>query len=377
VPGYTVDNSPDGVLKNKLGAASQDELERREADYVHRRALEFRLGSGPKGRFDAQHLQAIHKHLFQDVYEWAGHTRDERIKLSDGAIATEPVTRKADGKDFLAGPLIPDALDQVAKDLREADYLRGLQRQEFAIRAADVMSTINGVHPFREGNGRVQRVFIEELARQAGHSLDFTVVSQERMIQASVAAHEHDDSTMMRRLFDEISNPSRVAALREATEALERHGFDWNDRYIATLEPGHRVEIVLAGAADDHFMARTSSEILIGKSSDLPDPQPERGESFAFVAPEHCWGATEHTRTESRSRDEQNAADEASARREAEESQSRSAEGEMTAAKEARNAVVRETTATKESRESLLCEFGRDSDPERGHENDGGRSRGR
>jgi cell filamentation protein len=83
---------------------------------------------------------------------------------------------------------------------------------------------------------------------------------------------------MMRRMFDEISNQARVAALIPAIEFLEQQGFPWNDRYVATLEPGHAVEVTLAGVGSDHFMARTGSDILIGRSADLPASQPKRGE---------------------------------------------------------------------------------------------------
>jgi cell filamentation protein len=79
------------------------------------------------------------------------------------------------------------------------------------------------------------------LAKQAGHTLDFSVVSRERMIQASIAGNESGDPRMMRRLFVEISDPVRVAALSKAIESLEQHGFAWNDRYIATAEPGPRL----------------------------------------------------------------------------------------------------------------------------------------
>jgi cell filamentation protein len=289
VPGYTIDGRPDGVLKNKLGVTSRDELEQLEADYVHWRLVELQLSGGPPGDFDAEHLKAIHRHLFRDVYEWAGHTRDERLRLSDGVIASEPVMRKAAGATFVIGPSIPAALDELARTLRQADHLRGLSREEFAFRAADTMSEINAIHPFREGNGRTQRVFIEELAKQAGHPLDFMVVSHERMVWASIAAHEQSDPSMMRRLFDEISNPARVAPLRQAIEFLDGRRFPWNDHYIATTEPGYQVELVLVGIAGDNFMARTKSDILVGRSSDLPQPCPEQGKAFTFIASEDCW----------------------------------------------------------------------------------------
>jgi cell filamentation protein len=285
VSGYTIDDRPDGVLKNKLGATNHSELEQKETDEVRGRILEFYLGRGPQGQFDAGHLKAIHKYLFQDVYEWAGHTRDERFRLADGTVATEPVLRKFDGNEFLTGPAIALALDQVATDLRKADYLRGLTREQFAERAADTLAQLNAIHPFREGNGRTQRIFVEELAKRAGHELDFTVISRERMIQASIAAHDHNDPTMMRRIFNEISDPTRVGALREAIDVFDRQKppFPWNERYLATTEPGHQVTLTMAGIAGEHFLARTSSEILIGKTSDLPSPRPERGETFTIT----------------------------------------------------------------------------------------------
>jgi cell filamentation protein len=283
VPGYTLDDRPAGVLKNKLGATSYEQLEPLEAQFVAARYSEIQLGHGPTGQFDAVHLKAIHRHLFQDVYEWAGHSRDERVRLADGTVATEPLLRKVDGSAFLDGPHVPQALDRVAKTIREADYLRGLSRQQFTARAADIMAEVNGIHAFREGNGRTQRVFMEELAKQAGHTLDFNVVSRQRMVQACIAAIEQGDPAMMRRMFDEISNPRRVAAVRAAIDALDRHGFAWNDHYVATMEPGHPVEVTLAGVAGEHFMARTGAEILIGNTADLPDPRPERGDTFTFM----------------------------------------------------------------------------------------------
>jgi cell filamentation protein len=292
MPGYELDQH--GTLKNKLGATSHDELTRLEANLVASRMTEIRMGLGPKGKFDADHLKAFHRHIFQDVFEWAGHTRDERFRLADGTTATEPVLQKADGKPFLKGPQIPAALDEVSRHLREADYLRGLPREQFAEQAADIMIELNRAHPFREGNGRTQRIFMRELAKEAGHDLDFRVISGERMIQASIAANEQGDPAMMRRMFDEISNPARVALLGEGIEKLqaaydkaaadksERATFNWNNRYIATVTPGVDTRLTLAGVAGDQFMARTDDAILFGKAADLPQPPPAQGASFQF-----------------------------------------------------------------------------------------------
>ena len=192
--------------------------------------------------------------------------------------------KKAGGQPFLIGPAIAPALGAIAEKLRDANYLRVLQREQFAERAADVMGELNAAHAFREGNGRTQRTFMRELAKAAGHDLDFTVVSKERMMQASISANEEGDPSMMRRMFDEISDPARGALLRQSIASLEKLNFKWNDRYVATLAPGHAVELVFAGAAGDQFMGRTQTEILFGKASDLPEPPPARGESFTVTA---------------------------------------------------------------------------------------------
>ena len=273
------------TVKNIFGVTDYNKLERIEAAIVKARYTEIDAGSGPKGKFDADLIKALHRHLFQDVYEWAGHTRDELVSLSDGTVATMPIMQKAEGQPFSIGPAIPAALGAVEKKLHAGNYLRGLPRKEFAERAADVMAEINTVHPFREGNGRTQRVFMEQLAHDAGHNLDFTVISKERMIQASIAAHERDDTSIMRRMFDEISDPERVLRLRKSIAALEKLDVDWNNRYVATITPGHSVELVLAGVAGDQFMARTRSEILFGRVSDLPKPRPQQGQTFTLTMP--------------------------------------------------------------------------------------------
>jgi cell filamentation protein len=115
---------------------SHEALEKAEGDYVTSRLWDFTSGQGPRGGFDIAHLKAIHQHLFQDVYEWAGRTRDERVVLSDGTIASEPVLRKFDGEPFMQGPLITGTLGRITGKLRDENYLRGLGREEFSNRAA-------------------------------------------------------------------------------------------------------------------------------------------------------------------------------------------------------------------------------------------------
>ena len=137
MPGYTLQDR--STLKNKLGATSHAALEAAEADYIRNRLWDFTSGQGPKGGFDVTHLKVIHGHLFQDVYEWAGRTRDERVLLSDGTIASEPVLRKVDGEPFMQGSQIAETLKRITGKVRDENNLRGLSRQEFSNRAAALM----------------------------------------------------------------------------------------------------------------------------------------------------------------------------------------------------------------------------------------------
>jgi hypothetical protein len=92
---------------------------------------------------------------------------------------------------------------------------------------------------------------------------------------------------------EEISDPVRGTALNQAFEALAKHGFSWSDHYIATVEPGHKVDVHLAGVAEEQFMARTGTAILIGQTRDLPVPRPEQGQDFTLVPTSPGYGPKE------------------------------------------------------------------------------------
>src|ERR1700677_79195 len=60
-----------GVLKNRLGITAESALKEAEATFASVRSYELAENPLP-GNFDLAHLQAMHRYLFQDVYEWAG-----------------------------------------------------------------------------------------------------------------------------------------------------------------------------------------------------------------------------------------------------------------------------------------------------------------
>jgi cell filamentation protein len=143
-----------GILRNRLGLRSQAELDAFEADAVALRADE----PLPIGRFSPTHYRAIHRHLFQDVYAWAGRYRT--VRMSKG------------GNMFCFPEHIAGQFATLFAELRTSKFLKGLSADAFADAAAHFLSEINAIHAFREGNGRAQLAFFSILADHAGHPLD-------------------------------------------------------------------------------------------------------------------------------------------------------------------------------------------------------------
>lgn len=164
------------VLINKLDLREAARLKAFEAEITSQRAAE----PLPDGALDAAHFQAIHRHLFQDVYDWAGKIRTVRIS-KDGSMFCYPENIAAE-------------MQKLFGQLATAHYFRGLPPHIFVEKAAHLLSDLNAIHPFREGNGRTQLVFLTLLADQAGHPLDLDRMNPERMLAGMVHSFASDES---------------------------------------------------------------------------------------------------------------------------------------------------------------------------------------
>lgn len=129
-------NDPDrtDVLRNRFGIRSHSELRVEEYRATAFRMAEIAEGDGPAGNFDKAHLKAIHKHIFQDVFEWAGHTRNESPIVEGQRV--EPIGHFSKAGDhFLHGSRVEMGLDQALKPIADPDVLRGSSIDEFAAKA--------------------------------------------------------------------------------------------------------------------------------------------------------------------------------------------------------------------------------------------------
>ena len=192
------------VLRNRFGVRDAAELARRENDAATARLLQ--LKTRPlAGHYDLPHLQAFHRHIFGDVYPWAGEMRTVAIAKDDLFALPQHIE-----------PYLSSQLAQLADE----NYLRGLTREPFIERLAHYLAEINSTHPFREGNGRTQRAFVSQLAAGGGYRIAWERIDPERNIEISRAAHRGDERPMRDMLSDVLEIPEAAEARRLAAAAL-------------------------------------------------------------------------------------------------------------------------------------------------------------
>lgn len=189
------DSSPDpycypgtNVLRNRLDLRDQVELDGFEGLITAQRSEE----PLPRGRLGYTHYRAIHHHLFQDVFEWAGRLRTVRIAKG--------------GSVFCYPEHIDGAMRTLFNRLGTARLLRGLEPSDFATRAAQTLAELNAIHPFREGNGRTQLTYLTLLAARADHPLAIERMEPAAMLAAMVRSF-HDDEGPLAALILELIEP--------------------------------------------------------------------------------------------------------------------------------------------------------------------------
>lgn len=178
-----------GVLRNRLGISDSVELEAAEADFSAARLAGLQLQRLP-GDYDLAHLQRFHERILGDVYPWAGELRT--VGIAKGGVFC-----------------LPQHLESFATDvfgrLAVANHLRDCDRDTFIDGLAELLADLNALHPFREGNGRTQRAFCAQLARDAGHELRWAVMDPGENVEASHVSLAGDNRplhVMLERLVD-------------------------------------------------------------------------------------------------------------------------------------------------------------------------------
>jgi len=170
------------VLINLPGLRSADQLEAFELVATTQRADE----PLPAGRLSVTHYRRVHHHLFQDVYPWAGKFRT--VRLSKGTST------------FCYPEHIPDQMTRLFALLRSAAWRNDPDSGVFAHGLAHWLAELNAIHPFREGNGRVQLTFAALLAHQAARTLHLERLEPEAFLAAMIASFNDDETPLVHQI---------------------------------------------------------------------------------------------------------------------------------------------------------------------------------
>ena len=162
-------------LVNKFDIRDESKLQEMEAAITFAKA--GLLAEKPISEaFDFEHYKAIHRFLFEDIFEWAGTVRS--VNLSNR------------GTFFVPAEEIEELGERIFNQIREENLFKSYPRKKFVQRIVQFNNDTNMLHPFREGNGRCQRAFLTQLVRHSGHDIDFASVDADELIISTIqAAH--------------------------------------------------------------------------------------------------------------------------------------------------------------------------------------------
>jgi cell filamentation protein len=169
-----------GVPYNWLKLRAAAALKAAEREITH--AALILLDESPVSpSYDLPHLREIHRRIFGDIYKWAGQIRTV-------AIAKTAV--------FCLPQYVESSAAVIFRELQDEDCLRGMCHDMFVGRLAYYLGEVNALHPFREGNGRAQRAFFRQLARDAGFTVARQHLDPVRNVEASAATMRGDPEPM-------------------------------------------------------------------------------------------------------------------------------------------------------------------------------------
>ena len=193
-----------GVLRNKLGITDSAALLKATTDSTVLRLAELHA-SPIRGGFDSAHLQAIHHHLYQDLYDWAGELRS------------------IDAHNVPASQ-VEKSIDSVLDRLSRENHLKGLSVEGWAGSASAYLYDLGSIQPFLAGNEVALQEFAVELARKNNLSLQWDTtpgIASHSMALLSQA----EQSANLRRLIMLAMDTDPVAQYSNRSHVLEQ-GFE-------------------------------------------------------------------------------------------------------------------------------------------------------
>ena len=193
-PDSTYTDPATGLLKNLQDITDPDVLLFVESGAVTKRLQE--LYEQPIKIKGIDNLLEIHKHLFQDIYIWAGKNRTVEISK--------------DGKQFFPTSHFDNAFRYIDQLIAEFKKIPKDNKKIVAEKLAEILDNINYLHPFREGNGRTQREFLRLLAIEKGLTLNLNPPDNKSVYERYMkGAIESDVKTLTALIFERMATDDK------------------------------------------------------------------------------------------------------------------------------------------------------------------------
>ena len=151
-----------GTLKNKLGIKEYDELNRAERDIGFVKLID--IGETFKQKYDKEYLKTVHKHIFEDIFDWAGEFRTVPIEKVEVVIPGLSV-------QYSEPKNIERDLDKIFSELNDISW-QGKSVDQIVPVFTNKLAKLWRVHPFRDGNTRTTLAFAEIYSRENGFPMD-------------------------------------------------------------------------------------------------------------------------------------------------------------------------------------------------------------
>ncbi|WP_208436175.1 BID domain-containing T4SS effector [Bartonella phoceensis] len=276
------------VLRNKYGERNLERFQEKCLRDVEKAKEVLRKEPVPE-ILDSAYLCHIHHLLFKETFEWAGQMRSAPFTFADGSIAAMPEMKSTEGnKAFVTDKEIPEHLQRLEKKLAEKNNLQDLTRKEFVAKASEMFISLKKIHPFIDGNEQTEEIFFENLAKAAGHRLDFSLVTKERMKHACTEAIQHGNPEPMQHIFEDISNIDKICMLEEFINNMKDLGRDVDNRSVMVAKENITYMGTYRGTNFNSVMIDAYGTYIISDKAHFTQEQMETlkpGDQITFTAP--------------------------------------------------------------------------------------------
>ncbi|WP_413154787.1 BID domain-containing T4SS effector [Bartonella sp. cb54] len=279
---------PNNVLKNKYGLTDAQALEERRTHDIATAVINLRQ-QPPPNKINSEYLMYLHHCMFAEAYEWAGIARSIPFIMRDGSTAYMPKMEKEDSDIvFAEGDDIQKKLQELDNVLAEKNYLKNLSRTEFVHEAATIFTHLYKIHPFIQGNTLTQQMFFEKLAEQAGHQLDFSLVTPERMQLSNSMSITENEPEYVQWMLEDISHPKKANILREFKHHMENEQhIDLQECLVVAVGEGEIFTGIYKGAYENSFSIKINDNHIVGHKDQITPEQLKTwkiGEKVTFRA---------------------------------------------------------------------------------------------